>query len=520
VVQNKRAVSFSGVLMKIAIIGGGWYGVHLALEFRKAKYDVTILEKNSDLFEEVSGKFGIRLHMGPHYPRSEKTFASCQEGYVEFIKTYPELVNPHEYSTYGVGILDANQQPSKVGPEYFEKICKKCEGAKKINTEEWGYKNLHLAMNLKKEPSVVLGERLRKTFWKYLNEKGVKVICNYEVTSIEKEEKFLIFSNKRGPLKFDFVINTTGYQSLLPEPSYLPFKMEIVYQPCLALVYEDHKETALPFSFIVMDGWFPCIMPYDNKEKSNSDKKRKYIVTHGKWTIMGSYKTAAEANSPLSTVNDSFINDSVKPRCEDEVIRFWPEFKGRFRYLTWVGAVLAKIKTDREFRSAVTFQCQLNDVIYVIPGKVSNIFDAGREAISLVRNKNIISEQYCRYVKNGILSDSKNEILEKPKGSRNTCNLQTYRQKNKNSVKRFLFYFLTAFLIIPLYSWMEGKKTRDSIFDKNFISIGIFLFMAIILHESKTSNYFLDGSRFLSQFKTTCFRYEKGLTQNTPCPSR
>ena len=62
---------------KVIIVGGGWYGAHLALALKKAEYDVEIFEKNDDIFKAVSGNFGIRLHKGPHYPRSPETRKTC-----------------------------------------------------------------------------------------------------------------------------------------------------------------------------------------------------------------------------------------------------------------------------------------------------------------------------------------------------------------------------------------------------------------------------------------------------------
>ena len=84
--------------MKIYIIGSGWYGCHIALVLAKLGYEVTILEKNKDIFQGTSGQFGIRLHEGPHYPRSKLTRESCRRNGEEFKQCYPELVIPHCYS--------------------------------------------------------------------------------------------------------------------------------------------------------------------------------------------------------------------------------------------------------------------------------------------------------------------------------------------------------------------------------------------------------------------------------------
>ena len=50
--------------MKVVVIGGGWTGCHLALRLSQIGHQVTILERNTDIFQGVSGNFGIRLHKG------------------------------------------------------------------------------------------------------------------------------------------------------------------------------------------------------------------------------------------------------------------------------------------------------------------------------------------------------------------------------------------------------------------------------------------------------------------------
>ncbi|MES2142511.1 MAG: hypothetical protein V4471_06510 [Pseudomonadota bacterium] len=443
--HNKKINSFSK--KKIAIIGSGWYGVHIALVLKKEcpSCKVTLFEKNSDIFSETSGKFGIRLHSGLHYPRSEATRIACYKGFNSFFHYYPELIRPHLYSVYGLGIRDANGNPSKVDKEKFASVCKEFESSKEIQPDEWGYNNLSFAVDVG-EPSLVLGKPLRDFFMKKLEEAGVRLLCEFGVVKVKKRiDNKLVVSGKSWKIGndqfvFNYVVNTTSYQTLVPDPRGLPLKMEIVYQPCLALMYEytERPLPNLPFSFIVMDGWFPCLMPYDDRA-NKQEIFSKYIMTHGKWTIMGSYKTAAEAKNHLHSIDDDFIDQQVKPNCEKEMERFWPGFKQKFIYIGWIGALLAKVKTDKEFRSAVIFQNKENKMIYVVPGKVSNIFDAGEEVLSLVGldKKKVIRDGNYRYVEGGSLFTAKYEITEKPKDSlQNTCELQPYREREIEQVKK------------------------------------------------------------------------------------
>lgn len=410
--------------MKICIIGAGWYGCHLALSLKKAGHDVTLYEKNAEIFSQISGSFGIRLHAGPHYPRSPETRKSCRRGFSEFLATYPELVIPHEYSIYGLGKEDADGNPSKVSEEEFTAVGREYKECQTIDMGSFGYQGLISAINLD-EPSIILGKKLRTAFTKYLNEAGIRILCNFEVTRIEHTDSAVCVGNEASVETFDKMINATSYQAFLPNPSDFPFDMEVVYQPCLALVYEDQTPGIRPFSFIVMDGWFPCLMPYVTGDEADGALSRNYILTHGKWTIMGSFKAISDAKDVLAKIDEAFIVDKIKEPAEKEMRRFWPSFGERFKYVGWKGEVLAKLKTKKEFRSAVTYEKE--NIIHVMPGKVSNIFDVEHEVCSLLKKENILTRNGYSFIKGGVLDEGFVEIAEKPAiGEPNTANLCTF----------------------------------------------------------------------------------------------
>lgn len=413
-------------MQTICVVGAGWYGSHIALFLKKAGYHVILVEQNSSAFSGISGAFGIRNHVGPHYPRSPKTRESCHRGAELFNEVYPELVNEHMYSIYALGDKDADDKPSKVDVDTFKAVCYETNKCEEIDVAKWGYQHLLSAMNVK-ETSLVLGEKLRSAFVRYFNEADLVVKYNFTVMNLERVGDKVYITSENEKLEADYVINTTSFQALLPENERLPFKMEVVYQPCIAMVYRDIEPQEKPFSFFIGDGWFPCVMPYDDRSEEDKDPIKKYILTHGKWTILGSFSTVKEANKLLHQLDDKYIEDSIKPRCEEQINRFWPAFEKKFEYIGWKGTVLAKIKTDKEFRSAVTFEC--NRVIHVIPGKVTNIFDAANETLSLLQQQNRLKKGSYYYVKNGALDESLPEITEQPSDTtRNTCSLQTWNQ--------------------------------------------------------------------------------------------
>ena len=466
--------------MKIAVIGGGWYGCHVALKLAQAGHEVTLFEKNSKILSEISGNFGIRLHQGPHYPRSLITREACREGAVKFEAEYPELINKHAYSIYALGKLDADNKPPKVTAEAFKKVCEESQHCREVPLDD--YQNVYCAMDVE-EPSIVLGERLRKIFEQRLKAAGVTVKCNAEVTGIERSgEKFNICVNQE-TYSFDQVINTTGYCSLLPPTvPVLPCNMEIVYQNCLAFVYYL-KEPAQTFSKIFMDGFFPCVMPYDDR-KQKEEFIRKYILTHGKYTILGSYKTFEEAQKQLAEIPEEFI-EFIKKLCEENTTHFWPDFLKLFQYSEeYKVAILPKIKTDKEFRSAVTFQ-DAQGVIYVIPGKINNIFDVEQEVFSLIKGKNIIHEGEFRYVSGGVLDGAQSEISEKPKDmSRNTCGLQTYEEFKQNAQQ----YIKKYDVIVPIPKTDTLCQDGTHRVKKGVIFSILALIAMVIVNQSKDNS--------------------------------
>lgn len=498
---------------KICVIGGGWYGCHIALKLAEEGYSVTLMEKNPSLFSGISGKFGVRLHAGPHYPRSDSTRAGCRSGLEEFQAKYPEFVNEHSYSIYALGNRDAEGLPSKVDLEQFRRVCAETESVE-IEPSSWGYRDMQAAINVK-EPSIVVGRRLARGFEHRLSEAGVEVVYECEVTGIATESDGVHVERKRGiPCKFDHVVNATSFQNLLPLSRELPYEIRVLYQPCLALVYEDKeaKPTDQPFSFIVVEGWFPCMMPYDDRPEVGPVTSKKYIVTHGKWTIMGSYENAREAQAHLDAVDDRFIESNVKPNCEAQMRHYWPDFTHRFKYTGWKGEVLGKIKTNKEFRSAVTFRS--GRVTYVVPGKVSNIFDAAREVSQLIAGTNTIRAGAYQLIRGGALHRAYPETQELIT-VRNTLDLQTWRRGSPKLRKprvfaenRFANLIKGIFLLgVIVYFMLQVLDKRTARSDGVPLQMGAVLLVGLTaLLGYRNRSTIATALRFLS----TCCSKDKG----------
>ena len=95
---------------RVAIVGGGWFGCHLACSLLQSGVDVTIYEQHDRLLTEASFNNQNRLHQGFHYARCHFTRTECKLGFDLFMKRYKDLTLPVGSNLYGVAtdsILDA-----------------------------------------------------------------------------------------------------------------------------------------------------------------------------------------------------------------------------------------------------------------------------------------------------------------------------------------------------------------------------------------------------------------------------
>ena len=86
----------------VAVVGGGWYGCHIAHELKSKGFKVVLLEKSDSLFGGASGKNQFRLHAGFHYPRSSITRKQITSGLREFKEKLPHLVHPLDLCIYAI----------------------------------------------------------------------------------------------------------------------------------------------------------------------------------------------------------------------------------------------------------------------------------------------------------------------------------------------------------------------------------------------------------------------------------
>ena len=228
--------------MKIAVVGGGIFGVSVAWLLAKNNYSVDLYEKEKDIFLAASRVNQYRIHRGYHYPRSKETALLSIEGEKSFRREYSEALLgdniTHYYSIAKEGSFVTVDQCLK----FWDDCNLKYEEADLdiINKEK-------IALTVKVEEDIFDPDILSKICWDRLKKYKVNVLLNTEA----KESDFK---------DYDLVIIATYSMnnSLLSKhiEAQKQYQFELCEKPVIKLPEEFNNK-----SVVVIDGPFTCIAP-------------------------------------------------------------------------------------------------------------------------------------------------------------------------------------------------------------------------------------------------------------------
>jgi hypothetical protein len=323
----------------IAIIGGGWYGCYI-VEYLLDNYNylnITLIEKNGDIFMGSSNKNQNRLHLGFHYPRCDITQNKCKLNYEKFVNKYNDLVDNIDKNYY----IISDKSNVKYN-DYIKKydnyqlidnaIFTNIDG-KIINTTE-KYINFNKA----------------KKYFKNRFQNRVKFIFNYEVISIENKENNIIINND---FIFHKIFNCTYNQ--------IQIEKDVIYEKCLTLLYK--KIDITPFDCLtIMDGNFASIFNYNDNI---------YTLTDVKYTplIKGKF-------NEIETYNNYNLDEKIE-LFEKNVSLYYPEFKNKFKYYDYYESYKCKNISENDSRDInITID---NNIFNVWCGKISLIFEMNNQ---------------------------------------------------------------------------------------------------------------------------------------------
>ena len=321
----------------IAIIGGGWYGCFIT-EYLLENYNnlnITIIEKNDDIFKGSSYYNQNRLHLGFHYPRSSITRQKCKKNFDIFCNKYKNIIEDTKKNYYVV----ANN--SNIN---FENFITQYDNYNILpNTFLNNIENDIINSNEKYINFIKAKQYFKDKFSNKINFK-----YNYTVHNITNNNGIVKINYE---LEYNKVFNCTYNQ--------IHSTTDVIYEKCLTLIYTKINE--VPFDCLtIMDGMYSSIYKYfDNK----------YSLTNVQYTPL---ITSINNFDDVKNYNEYNLNEKIE-LFEQNIIHFYPDFKKNFIYDHFYESFKCKNISDNDNRD---INIDINENIFnVWCGKISLIFE-------------------------------------------------------------------------------------------------------------------------------------------------
>tara|TARA_Y100000389_G_C17371444_1_gene469266 strand:- start:54 stop:1079 length:1026 start_codon:yes stop_codon:yes gene_type:complete len=335
-------------IKKICVIGAGWYGCHIGYKLIKHGYDVTIFEKNKNIFQGSSGFNQFRLHTGFHYPRSDITIKETKNNYKRFIKEYKNYFFIPPKNIYCIA-----QKKSLIDFNTYLKILKSHKLLYK-KTKENSLKNIEGSINTKE--GVLLNKKIISF---YKNELKRQLVLNKKIKSTDNLKE-----------KYDYIIDCTNNTLNQNNNSKVKFILTI------SLIYKA-KKNKKTFPITVMDGKLPSLYPY-------SDKKNFYTLTHSKYTHIKKFSNFKNLKKYENLINYKQIN-KIKTSMEKSFKNFYYDFSKNFKYKDYF--LSYKVIPNEASDKRPLFIKKDDNVISLFSPKIANIFTAEDYIIKLINKK-------------------------------------------------------------------------------------------------------------------------------------
>jgi hypothetical protein len=243
---------------KVAIIGGGIFGVVTAINFAKQGFVTDLYEQNSDILLGATANSQNRLHLGLHYPRDLETAIQSTSGFTKFKERFPLAINTNFPNYYSISL-----QNSKISEGDFLNFASKAgieiKVVKESELEECGIVRDKISTIYQCEEAVIDIDILRETLRKEVLHYGVNLKLNQQVSSLTPFSKDWELKTFSGDMNlYNFVFKATYGSDHIVDNSDLIKRSTYEFHATLIL---EIKNPYPNFGFTVIDGDFITLLP-------------------------------------------------------------------------------------------------------------------------------------------------------------------------------------------------------------------------------------------------------------------
>ena len=363
---------------RIAIVGGGVFGLYISWFLAGRGHDVTVFEREKEPMTHASYHNQARVHNGYHYPRSVLTALRSRISMPRFVADFGDCVYKDFKKVYCVG-----RPLGKVTGQQFYTFCRRIGAeiepadratASLMNPEhvEACFIAREYAFDALKLRDILLG--------RIADEKRVKILLRTEVTCVSESEdgRLSVEFTKGGESsseQFDEVFNCTysriNFLTTRSSLPVIPLKHEMT-EMCLVEVPDVLKHMGIT----IMCGPFFSVMPFPgariNGVMPHSFSHVRY-TPHYEWhdTDAKDYKDA------YRRLSEDGRHSAWRLMVQD-ASRFIPVLREcRYEDSLWeVKTVLPRSETDDSRPILCRFNYGLRGFHVIMGGKVDNVYDA------------------------------------------------------------------------------------------------------------------------------------------------
>lgn len=229
--------------MRLAVVGGGLYGIVTALTANDAGVSVDLFERADDIMTAASRTNQWRLHRGYHYPRSSETALECRASAEAFAERFPDAVIRDADHYYCI----ADDPRTKTTGDEFLAFCDD-HGLEYERAHPDVVERDEIDVSIRAREHRLDPEELKARCWEELRASSVELHLGERVSDLQE-------------LDHDYVVVATyaGLNELVGDRQSLKerYRFQLCEKPLVEL-----PPSFADTSVVVMDGPFMCVDPY------------------------------------------------------------------------------------------------------------------------------------------------------------------------------------------------------------------------------------------------------------------